>query len=615
MVQSRRCRFITVRLAAFLIVLSVLMFSGPGTMMAGDYSNNTEEKLDFEGNTVHALQDDWLFFWEELLMPEEVKERIGHAEHLDTWGYWTDTGNYSSKGYATYFKEIRIPEEAVGKSLGLYIPDITASYVLWINGDLIHKQGNVGSEAEEVPWIAPAMIQYTAKSTTLEMVIQVSNFHHREGGPHNAIEFGLYEDVRTVQQASLYIEIMMIGALMLAAVHHFIIFLLRRKDRANLYFSLFCVMIAVRVSLTGERMLYQLFPHFSWELGIHLEYVSFYAGGGIFLLFLYHMYKVYGSGRVTYTLAGISGLFALFVILTPVSVFSESLPYYQMYTGALFLYGFMIIIKAALDRKQGAGMTLALFGVFAVTVVNDMLHHLRLVDSVDMAPVGLLFMIFGQVAIISMRTFSAYEEIEQLSEEQQKWQEHLEDEVARRTEELNDTMKHLKTLSELDGLTGLPNRRMFDEDLITVVKETMDENGKLGLVMLDIDNYKNYNDFYGHLQGDDCLKEVATLFKQVIKEEDSAEVYRYGGEEFAVLVKEASEAETYALAEQIRKRVEEAAIPHEQSDVQNRLTVSAGVAVLQARDLHSPEKLLEQADAALYQAKRSGKNTVKTSRS
>lgn len=119
----------------------------------------------------------------------------------------------------------------------------------------------------------------------------------------------------------------------------------------------------------------------------------------------------------------------------------------------------------------------------------------------------------------------------------------------------------------------------------------------------------------GHLQGDDGLKAVATLFKQVIKEENSAEVYRYGGEEFAVLVKGGSEAETCALAEQIRKVVEEAAIPHEQSDVQDRLTVSAGVAVLRADNLHSPEKLLEQADAALYQAKRSGKNTVKTYRS
>lgn len=130
--------------------------------------------------------------------------------------------------------------------------------------------------------------------------------------------------------------------------------------------------------------------------------------------------------------------------------------------------------------------------------------------------------------------------------------------------------------------------------------------------MLDIDNYKHYNDFYGHLQGDDCLKTVSALFKNVIDEENAAQVYRYGGEEFAVLVKGGSKEETYALAEQIRLAVQEAAIPHEQSDAGDRLTVSAGVAVLDTLNPHDPYMLVEHADAALYQAKRKGKNRVKT---
>jgi diguanylate cyclase (GGDEF)-like protein len=165
-------------------------------------------------------------------------------------------------------------------------------------------------------------------------------------------------------------------------------------------------------------------------------------------------------------------------------------------------------------------------------------------------------------------------------------------------------------LALLDGLTGLPNRRAFDECMDSEWHRAVRNRTKLSMVMIDIDFFKNYNDAHGHLEGDDCLKEVATaLAGSAARAGDF--VARYGGEEFACILPETDEKGAYSAAERMRLCIELLNIPHGASPTASRVTISLGCATIGPTQDLVPDFLAAMADRMLYKAKRSGRNRVK----
>lgn len=162
----------------------------------------------------------------------------------------------------------------------------------------------------------------------------------------------------------------------------------------------------------------------------------------------------------------------------------------------------------------------------------------------------------------------------------------------------------LAKISITDPLTGVANRRHFDSMLEQRWDEALAENSMLGMLIIDIDHFKYYNDHYGHLQGDACLRQVAQELQNHIRREIDL-VVRYGGEEFVVLLPNASASSTRRAAQRIRQGIETLAIPQPGAGV---ITVSVGAAALRPHESMIPATLLSVADAALYQAKRAGRN-------
>ena len=166
----------------------------------------------------------------------------------------------------------------------------------------------------------------------------------------------------------------------------------------------------------------------------------------------------------------------------------------------------------------------------------------------------------------------------------------------------------LEKLSSIDGLTQVANRRCFDETLELQVARHQRNQQPLGLVMLDIDYFKPFNDHYGHGRGDECLTEVAAALAGVLKRPDDL-LARYGGEEFAAILPNTDIQGVRKIAENLRAAVEALQLPHEYSACAPHVTVSCG-GISQTPDATSlPCCLLEQADRALYQAKEQGRNT------
>jgi diguanylate cyclase (GGDEF)-like protein len=181
----------------------------------------------------------------------------------------------------------------------------------------------------------------------------------------------------------------------------------------------------------------------------------------------------------------------------------------------------------------------------------------------------------------------------------------LSDALEEKSEALETLNTQLKTASLTDFLTGLGNRRFFDEEYKAIWKRSVKEQTALTILLLDVDCFKLYNDSLGHLAGDDCLKRIGQVLLAYPGFSDSL-VARIGGEEF-VVVMEAPADEALAQAEQLVSMVQQLSIPHPTSLVGPSVTVSIGVASRNANDT-SPSKVLSRADHALYHAKSSGRN-------
>lgn len=168
----------------------------------------------------------------------------------------------------------------------------------------------------------------------------------------------------------------------------------------------------------------------------------------------------------------------------------------------------------------------------------------------------------------------------------------------------------LEELSHLDGMTGIANRRHFDEVLSKEQSRLNRSGGALSLIMLDIDYFKPFNDNYGHGTGDECLTQVARALSRVIKRPTDL-LARYGGEEFAVILPDTDLEGAMLVAKSLHAEVMRLAIPHAYSEVSDKVTISLGVACLPYENTKSTvSELLKQADDALYKAKELGRNRI-----
>lgn len=187
----------------------------------------------------------------------------------------------------------------------------------------------------------------------------------------------------------------------------------------------------------------------------------------------------------------------------------------------------------------------------------------------------------------------------------------MRDSLVALTSRLDDMNRDLVRLSTVDALTGIANRRRFDDALYKEWRRAMRRQYPITLLMCDIDFFKQYNDAHGHQAGDECIRKVARAIEETLKRPGDL-VARYGGEEFAAILPDTGFDGAQMVAESVRSAVAELGIPHGRSSVASRVTLSLGAATI-APPRGAPasgEPLVEAADKALYAAKSAGRNRV-----
>jgi diguanylate cyclase (GGDEF)-like protein len=283
------------------------------------------------------------------------------------------------------------------------------------------------------------------------------------------------------------------------------------------------------------------------------------------------------------------------------------------------LSSLLLLVCAVIGAIRGQRSAILFSIAFLVLLIGSVANSLRMLGFLPVNVLTLSGIQIGSALEMIFLSFTLADRFHLLRAEKEKAQQRLvetlqnseqvlEERVSQRTDELKVLNQRLAAISVTDSLTGIANRRRFDDVLQEEWTRAVRSKQPLALAMLDVDFFKSYNDHSGHVAGDECLRQVASLFvATVCRAGDLAA--RYGGEEFAFIAPLTERESALAMAQKTCDAIFEMKIPHEHSPF-GFLTVSIGVSVMLPDENSSPEELLRQADQALYQAKALGRNRV-----
>lgn len=415
----------------------------------------------FAHNGTVKLMGEWEFYWEELLKPAQLltdgrPDDVRYIDLPSSWnGYRLGDGKLSGNGYATF--RLLISLSGSERNLAIRIPSLSTSYKLWVDGKPLSTVGKVGTRREESrPQYLPKVVPVQLGKETLEIVIQVSNFHHRRGGMWTSLKMGLEEQMIAKQNNAIAAQLFLCGGLVIMGFYHLGLFILRPRDKSNrpaVYFGLFCLIAVTRSLLVGETFIYHIFPDASWEIVLKIEYLAFYLGLPIALRYIYHLFPRDISKLVVSVSTGLGLAFAALVVATPSYVFTHTIVLYQLITLLTSVYAIYVLIIASIRKRKGT--LLVAIGVIAyvAAAINDILYYDELAGTGDLFPFGLFICVMFQSFILSAKFSGAFQSIAEMSLQLRGLNSNLEEKITERTLALEQSNHHLEMMNrDLDRM-------------------------------------------------------------------------------------------------------------------------------------------------------------------
>jgi PAS domain S-box-containing protein len=373
-------------------------------------------RWDFDRRGPVDLSGEYEFYWNQHLSPADFNASppprpSGFIKVPGFWnGYRLNDSELPGEGHATYRLTVRLP--AAGAHLSLKVSEVSTAYRLYVNGIETAAVGVAGASMQtSVPSHHPVLVSFTPDADRVVLLIQVSNFHHRRGGLWELITLGHEEHLARLHERKRGLDFFLLGGIFIMAVYHLGLFLARRKFRSTLYFGIFCFLVALRLLTTDERYLVQILPALDWELLVKVEYLSFYLAVPVFGMFFQSLFPVI-SEKLLRLILFLGGGFSLLVLLTPVRVFSYSLPVYEFITLALMAYTFRLMLSQSFQRQPEAFVFLAGTSLLCLAAINDILYVERIVNTGFFAPLGLFLFVFAQAFILYLRIIKAFTLVE-----------------------------------------------------------------------------------------------------------------------------------------------------------------------------------------------------------
>ncbi|MEO6330649.1 MAG: sensor histidine kinase [Ginsengibacter sp.] len=433
-------------------------------------------------NGITDLNGEWEFYWKSLYTPAsfntaETKPPI----YSNVPGFWNSLvpGIGLIKpafGYATYKIKILCPSS--NERLELKMLTVASAYKLFVNGKQILEVGKVGTtKTSTIPAYMPVIIPVVPENNELNIVIQVANFNYSTGGLWDFIKLGTGKQIHRLWIKNLALNFFIAGSFFLMGIFYFVIFFFFRRRMASLYFSIFCILLAMRPLITDELAINYV-TNWSWQFIKHIEFVFLYLTVPVLSLFSYKLFPKEFSKKIVRYIVIFSIPFILTAVFASPFIFRYTLRPFQVFMLLTACYGLSVYIKAVKNKRTGSTYFLAGFIILFIAIINDLLYTSLIIESVHLVYAGLFIFIISQAMSLSKQFFKTFSKLEIVNTKL----ENTNNELSEKNNAINEANDQLiKLNTELDILVFRTSHDLRSPitsmiTLVYLIKEEKDEN-------------------------------------------------------------------------------------------------------------------------------------------
>lgn len=410
-------------LYACLIWPALLLATSAGAAPVADKGIIDLSSWSLSTDGVLRLQGEWEFYWQQFIHPDEFAAAAATTpeppEFMPVPGAW----HHAKYGYGTY--RLRIVNARTTSPLALHIPYEQTAYRLWINGQQVASNGEIGTDpATTKPEYRPVLARFQPQpgeslgdaatsepGDVIELVIHVANFDFRLGGLWNSPLLGTEQRLERLLNARNLVTALLSGAFLTVGIYHIAFSIFRRNrdtTRAALALALLSVSIAVRTILMGDRTIALIFPDLPWLWQIRLEYLAGYTAVLAMAIYLAATFPRETPKLVTWVAAASMAVGGGVTLVAPVRISSQITPYVILLNAALIIGFLAVAVRAFLHRREGGTLLLSGGVFFAATALLDFLYYNRVIESINLMPFGFFGLVLAQTFILGQQFANAF---------------------------------------------------------------------------------------------------------------------------------------------------------------------------------------------------------------
>ena len=441
---------------------------------------------DFELDGPVNLTGEWEFYWEQFSVdfPDKKPGSVPAARYIRVPGIWNnlviDGRKLTGYGYATYRLHVLLKKPSasgIRQDLALLVRSMATAYTLFINGQRIAHGGTFArSPARAVPGYWPDVAGFVSIGDEVDIILHISNYHHRKGGVWDTIILGTEHSIHDLREKKLTLDFFLVGSIFIMACYHLVLFAMRKKDASFLYFGLICLIIPVRILVTGKYYLIRIFPDMPWNYLHKIEYLTFYLSFPLFFMFLRVLFPDEFNKKALRAFQLLGIVFSCVVIVTPSQIYTHTLRFFQILSFLVCVYGLYAIIRALMRKREDAVPFMIGFSVLVTAAINDFLYNNMIIPTGYVVPYGLFFFIFSQAFLLSRRFSRTLSAVENLSVELEGKNRRLVDLDKLKDEFLAAVSHEFRT--PLHGIIGIA------ESMIGMQNDSLDDESRHNLTLI-----------------------------------------------------------------------------------------------------------------------------------
>lgn len=548
----------------------------------------------------------WEFFEKQLLGPDQAAKAYSTGEPI-SFPHKYKEHYHSVEMYGTYVAKVKLPNIADDENLAVYVPFQYGSYKLYVGNQLVAKNGVVGTtKQQQVPESAPKIGQIHNTNEEVYITLQLSNFYSLRGGFSKPIYIGQFSELVNQHNTALIFHFFINGIIFVASIFSFLLGFFNNRNRKTILFALFSFIIALR-SIFSRPFLYSItIFDVPWHVGVKIESACTILAASIAITFFALLISSSLPKKLLWLGQAVLAIQLLLIIFTEPLVFQRTFVFTFAIFSLLLLY---IYIKVSITHEN-LTLELAVHFVGSLVIFMASIHDLIVVQKGINSS---LLVQHSQATYVMLVCFAISWQYAQNQKDEQRLKAEilalntsLDLRIKERTAQLEKANERLQQLATKDALTGIANRYSFDQQLDFYIKQALQTKNDLSLLLIDLDVFKQYNDYYGHIKGDALLQRVVEVLDKQLPQ--VAFFARYGGEEFAIIYPNAGEEQLIQLGETIVEAVAAQRFEHIQHPL-GFATISVGGCVMNVNaPFETKKQFVTAADERLYIAKNNGRN-------